>query len=98
MIGFSCVIQFLSKVGSNIEFKEDMIYLSSYLQSLYSHESNKMTTEILCLVSGVVVFIAFFAAIFTQTVTSFSLVQYLWRVIASSQVYIIEDLDRENDS
>jgi len=79
MIGFSCVIQFLSK-------------------SLYSHESNKMTTEILCLVSGVVVFIAFFAAIFTQTVTSFSLVQYLWRVIASSQVYIIEDLDRENDS
>ena len=90
------------------------IYLSSYLQSLYSHESNNMTTEILCLVSGVVVFIAFFAAIFTQTVTSFSLLQvisefqnsililfpfqYLWRVIASSQVYIIDEFDRENDS
>ena len=88
--------------------------MSSYLQSLYSHESNNMTTEILCLVSGVVVFIAFFAAIFTQTVTSFSLLQvirefqnsililfpfqYLWRVIASSQVYIIEEFDRENDS
>jgi len=67
-------------------------------KSLYSDRSTGMTSEILCLVSGVVVFIAFFTAIFTQTVTSFSLVQYLWKIIASSQVYIIEEFDRENDS
>jgi len=67
-------------------------------QSIRSNDGDRMTSEILCLVSGLIVFIAFFSAVFTQTITSFSFFQYLWRIITSSQVYIIEEFDRDSDS
>ena len=44
-------------------------------QSIRSNDGDRMTSEILCLVSGLIVFIAFFSAVFTQTITSFSFFQ-----------------------
>jgi len=59
--------------------------------------NGNLLNEILCFASVIIIFIALFAAIVTQTITSFSLPQYFWRFLLSSQNTNIEEYDKDKD-
>merc|ERR1711913_21495 len=73
------------------------------LMPLFSESMNEaggdgnLTNELLCFASLIVIFIALFAAIVTQTITSFSFLQYFWKILLSSKNINIEEYDKEKD-